>query len=365
MPRNNGRSAAAPLHRPRRASRAAAAAAPPPARPWRSNGFDELAAAEVFLQVVKARGFTPAAKALGRSTSALSRVVAELERQLGAQLLARTTRRMSLTEAGSLYAGHAEGLLAAQRAGRDAVTELTGGVPRGHLRVSMPVAIGDRLMSPHLPEFRRRYPELRLEIELSDRNAFLVQGGFDLAIRVGRLADSSLRALLLTTVPVLVAASPAYLAARGQPRHPRELLGHDCITVGAVAGPVEWTFHRRAAAAARRRPTVERVEIDGVVHTTSAPFAGRLASAGLGIVRSIEWVIREQLRDGSLVEVMPEWSCDLPGEGGGVPVYAVFAQTAGATPPLKSRVFIELIKEVVAKEGLRRFRGAGREPGRG
>lgn len=330
---------------------------PSAARPWRATGFDELGAAEVFLQVVKARGFTPAAKALGKSTSALSRIVAELERQLGAQLLARTTRRMSLTEAGTVYASHAEGLLAAQRTGRDAITELTGGVPRGHLRVSMPVAVGDRLMSPHLPEFRRRYPELRLEIELSDRNALLVQGGFDLAIRVGRLADSSLRALLLASVPVLVAASPAYLAARGHPRHPRDLLAHDCITVGAVAGPVEWTFHRRGAAAARRkRAAVERVEIDGVVHTTSAPFAGRLASSGLGVVRAIEWVIREQLRDGSLVEVMPEWSPDLPGEGGGVPVYAVFAQTAGATPPLKSRVFVELMKEVVAKEGLHRYR---------
>lgn len=341
-----------------------------PPRPWRTTGFDELSAAEVFLQVVKARGFTSAARALGKSTSALSRIVAELERQLGAQLLARTTRRMSLTEAGALYATHADGLLAAQRAARDAVTELTGGVPRGHLRVSMPVAVGDRLMSQHLPEFRRRYPELRLEIELSDRNALLVQGGFDLAIRVGRLADSSLRALLLATVPILLAASPAYLAARGAPRHPEELRGHDCITVGAVAGPVEWTFHRRGAAgrAASRagragrgsragRVAVERVEIDGVVHTTSAPFAGRLASEGLGIVRALEWVIREQLRDGSLVEAMPGWSCDLPGEGGGVPIYAVFAQTAGATPPLKSRVFVELMKEVVAKEGLRRTRG--------
>jgi DNA-binding transcriptional LysR family regulator len=211
----------------------------------------------------------------------------------------------------------------------------------------------------HLPELRRRFPELRLEIELSDRNAFLVQGGFDLAIRVGRLADSSLRALLLTTVPGLLAASPAYLAARGHPHHPRELAAHDCITVGAVAGTVEWTFHRRSTAG-RRRPTVERLEIDGVVHTTSAPFAGQLAASGLGIVRALEWVIREQLRDGSLVEVMPEWSCDLPGEGGGVPVYAVFAQTAGAAPPLKSRVFIEMMKEVMAKEGLKRTRGLSR-----
>lgn len=332
------------------------------------SGFDELTAAEVFLQVVKARGFTNAARALGKSTSALSRIVAELERQLGAQLIARTTRRMSVTEAGAVYASHAEGLLAAQRAGRDAITELTGGVPRGHLRVSAPVAVGDRLLAEHLPAFRRRFPELRLEIELSDRNAFLVQGGFDLAIRVGRLADSSLRALLLATVPVRLVASPAYLAARGEPRHPAELRQHDCITVGGAAGPVEWTFHRRGkranpASKPSKSPkpskpqkgdaSIERIELDGVVHTTSAPFAARLATEGLGVVRALEWVIREPLRSGQLVEVMRDWACDLPGEGG-VPIYAVFAQTAGATPPLKSRVFVEMMKEVVAKEGLKK-----------
>ncbi len=324
---------------------------PPDSSPLRS-GFDELTAAEVFLQVVRARGFTSAARALGKSTSALSRIVAELERQLGAQLLARTTRRMSVTEAGAVYASHAEGLLAAQRAGRDAITELTGGVPRGHLRVSAPVAVGDRLLAEHLPAFRRRFPELRLEIELSDRNAFLVQGGFDLAIRVGRLADSSLRALLLATVPVRLVASPAYLAARGEPRHPAELRQHDCITLGGAAGPVEWTFHRRSKRAGSSAvASIERVELDGVVHTTSAPFAARLATEGLGVVRALEWVIREPLHRGQLVEVMRDWACDSPGEGG-VPIYAVFAQTAGATPPLKSRVFVEMMKEVVAKEGL-------------
>lgn len=328
---------------------------PPASSPLRS-GFDELTAAEVFLQVVSARGFTNAARALGKSTSALSRIVAELERQLGAQLIARTTRRMSVTEAGAVYASHAEGLLAAQRAGRDAITELTGGVPRGHLRVSVPVAVGDRLLAEHLPAFRRRFPELRLEIELSDRNTLLVQGGFDLAIRVGRLADSSLRALLLATVPVRLVASPAYLAARGEPRHPAELRQHDCITVGGAAGPVEWTFHRRDKRARETKmskadTSIERVELDGVVHTTSAPFAARLATLGLGVVRALEWVIREPLGSGQLVEVMRDWACDLPGEGG-VPIYAVFAQTAGATPPLKSRVFVEMMKEVVAKEGL-------------
>jgi len=307
-------------------------------------GFDELAAAEVFLQVVKVRGFTSAAKLLGRSTSSLSRSVAELERQLGAQLLARTTRRVSLTEAGVLYASHAEGLLAARRAARDAVAELTGGVPRGHLRVSMPVSIGERLLAPYLPELRRRHPELRLELDLSDRNVALVEGGFDLAIRTGRLSDSSLRAQLLGKVPVRLVASPAYLAAHRAPQRPLELRDHACITIAQVVGPVEWSFYHR-----RARTRTERLEIEGVVHTTSPTLATQLACAGEGILRVNEWMIREPLARGELVEVLPDWSCYRLGRGG-LPLYVVYAQTASATPPLKSRVFVDLLKEVLARE---------------
>jgi len=312
--------------------------------PARIPAYDELAAAEVFLRVVHSNGFTPAAKLLGKSTSSISRAVTELERQLGAQLLARTTRRLHLTEAGALYVGHAEGLLAAQRAGRDAIAELTGGVVRGHLRVSMPVTVGERLLGPHLPALRRRYPELRLELDLADRNVPLVQGGFDLAIRVGRLADSSLRAQLLGKVPVKLVASPRYLASHPAPAHPDELRAHTTISLGALAGTHEWTFHRRGG-----RP--RRVAIDAAVHTTSPTLAAQLATAGLGVARLVGWVIRDELRRGQLVEVMPEWSCDAPSHGG-VPVYVVYAQTASAAPPLKSRVFVEFVKDAMARESL-------------
>jgi DNA-binding transcriptional LysR family regulator len=309
-------------------------------------GFDELTAAEVFLQVVKVRGFTGAAQLLGRSTSSLSRTVAELERQIGAQLLARTTRRVSLTEAGVLYARHAEHLLAARRAARDAVAELTGGVPRGHLRVSMPVSVGERLVAPHLPELRRRHPELRLEIDLSDRNVPLVQGGFDLAIRVGRQSDSSLRAQLLGKVPVRIVASPGYLGRHGAPPRPLALRDHACLTVAQVVGPVEWGFYHR-----RARNRSERLEVEGVVHTTSPLLAAQLACADEGILRINEWVIAGELARGDLVEILPEWSCYRIADGG-QPVYVVYAQTASAEPPLKSRVFVDMLKEILAREHL-------------
>jgi DNA-binding transcriptional LysR family regulator len=313
--------------------------------------LDELHAAEVFLQVVRAGGFTRAAKVLGRSTSTLSRVVADLERQLGAQLLARTTRRQHLTEAGALYVGHAERLLAIQRAGRDAIAELTGGVPRGRLRVTMPVSVGERLLGPIVADLRRRHPELRLELDLSDRALPLVEGGFDLAIRVGRLADSSLRAQLLGKVPVRLVASPRYLARHGTPSHPDQLARHACISLGALGGTQEWSFFRRGV--------TRRLDIDGVAHTTSPLLAAQLAASGIGLLRVVDWVIRGELARGDLVPVLPSWSCDDPATGG-VPVHVVYAQTASATPPLKSRVFVDLIKDVVVREGLATSRATRR-----
>jgi len=320
--------------------------------PVRRSDFDELTAADVFLQVVKSNGFTRAAKVSGRSTSSLSRMVAELERQLGAQLLARTTRKLHLTEAGLLYAATAEALLATQRAGRDAIAELTGGMPRGHLRVSMPVSVGERLLGPYVPELRRRYPELRLELELSDRNVSLVEGGFDLAIRVGRLADSSLRAQLLGKQAVRLVASPRYLAQHGKPRHPDDIHRHACISTGVASGPQEWSFHRRGA-----RP--RRVTVESAVHTTSPTLATQLARSGLGLLRMLDWVIRDELRSGDLLEVMTDWSCDDPSVGG-VPVHVVYAQTASAVPPLKSRVFVDMLKEIVTREALSKRTRGGR-----
>lgn len=315
--------------------------------------FDELSAAEVFLQVVRAQSFTAAAKALDRSPSTLSRTVAELERHVGAPLLNRTTRRMHLTEAGALYAAHAEGLLVARRAAHDAIAELSGGVPRGQLRVTLPVAVGERLLAPALPELRRRYPALRLLLDLSDRNVELVQSGYDLAIRVGRLADSTLRAQRLGKVPVLFVASPSYLRAHGEPKSPADIRRHPAITVAAQPGAVEWAFHHRHD----RR--VARIEVEGTVHTTSPSLAAQIACGGLGVLRVVEWVVREDLRRGDLVEIMRDWACNDPASGG-MPVHVVYAQTASATPPLKSRVFVEFVKEIMAREVLPKRSAAGR-----
>lgn len=302
-----------------------------------------LEATRAFVHVARSSGFTQASRVTGLSVSRLSRLVRELEEALGAQLLSRTTRRVLLTEAGALFLSHAEALLTAQRAAIDAVTELVGGVPRGTLRVSMPVAVGERLLGPSLPRFLERYPELALEVDLSDRNVEVIAGGFDLVIRVGRLGDSSLRAQLLGRVPRLLVASPRYLELYGEPSGPEALIGHRIIGAGALPGATEWTFHPV--------PGGEPVTVAVTPHlaTTSPTLAVQLATSGLGLLRTTAWVMRRELAQGRLVPVMQGHRCEPSGDGG-VPFWVVYAQGPGVTPPLKSRVFVELVQEVVAAD---------------
>lgn len=306
------------------------------------NDFNELHAAEIFVQVVRAHGFANAAHTLGRNPSTLSRAVAELERHLGVQLLTRTTRRLHLTEAGSLYLHHAEALLTAQREAHDALASLSGGVPRGRLRATMPVVVGERLLGPQLPRFHGQYPELRLELELSDRPVPLIQGGFDLALRIGRLMDSSLRAQRLSTVERLLVASPDYLARQGVPTTPAELPQHPCITLGYDAAAVEWSFCRG--------DEVHKQLIEGWLHCSSTPLAIQAAVAGLGLLRVSAWAVRDDLHQGRLVPVLSDYRCDRPGAGLGL--YALYAQTTGTPLPLKSRLFVSFVQEVLAGAAL-------------
>lgn len=295
--------------------------------------MDPVDSARVFLQVIRAGGFTGAAKSLGRSASTLSRVIAALETHLGAQLLARTTRSLHLTEAGAVYQAHAERLVSASDAAEDAMADLRGGAPRGHLRVSMPVSVGERLLAPHLPAFRDRYPELRLSIDLSDRNVSLTQGGFDLAIRVGRAQDTSLRALLLGKIPILLVGAPAYLQRRGTPKKPGDVSKHDHI---GIAGAQEWSFRR-----GRRRVTIP---IDPIVSTTSPTLGVQLATAAQGLARTAEWLVRDELARGSLIPLLSNWSA------GAVPIYVMYAQAGSTAPPQKSRVFVDPVKSIMALE---------------
>lgn len=308
------------------------------------NDFNELHAAEIFLQVVRAGSFANAARARGNNPSSLTRAVAELERRLGAPLLTRTTRRLHLTEAGELYRQHAEAMLAAQREAHEGLASLTGGVPRGLLRVSLPVVVGEEVLAPRLPEFHARYPELRLELDLSDRFAPLVQAGFDVAIRFGVQPDSSLRVQRLGTVRRGLYAHPDWVARHGAPAHPAALPALPCITLGQLAGPVEWRFWQGE--------DVQRLVIGGWLHTTSSRVARQMAENGLGITRLVSWLAEPAVQAGRLVPLLPDWRCDSPREGG-LPLNAVFTPgSPGQRVPLKARLFAEFMQELVQELGL-------------
>lgn len=305
------------------------------------NRPDELELARTFVQVVRSGSQSRAARTLGVDASRVSRALAELEEDLGATLLLRTTRRQRLTDAGEVYLLHAERLIEASQAAREAVAELRGGLPRGRLRVSMPVAVGDRMLAPHLPSFHARYPGLRLEIDLSDRNVDLVAGGYDLAIRLGAAPEGYQRVRKLGRVPIVVAASPDYLARSGALHEPADLAAHNLIVVGPGSAVREWPFYRGTERAV--------VHAEPVVQSSGPNLAAQLAVAGMGIVRLPRWVVRAELASGALLSVLAQWSCDDPRRGG-VPLWIVFAQEGGAQVPLKSRVFADWVEALGRQE---------------
>jgi DNA-binding transcriptional LysR family regulator len=209
------------------------------------GGLELLAA---FVAVADTGSFTAAAKKLGRDASIVSRRVSQLEQQLGVGLLSRTTRRLALTEVGSRYYTRVQGILEElSNASREASDVAAS--PQGLLRISVPVTFGRQWISPLLPQFVKRHPQIRIDARLSDRYVDVVAEGFDIAIRVGRLGDSSLKARKIATYRNLLVAAPGYIAARGKPRTPDDLKNHDCVGFSGYAGWPDWPL----AKAGKRR----------------------------------------------------------------------------------------------------------------
>ena len=232
----------------RAASRAAAkpvAAKVFPADTAAAGHFDDVSALLVFARVIQRRSFTQAARELDTSTSAVSKRIANLERRVGAQLLTRTTRAVTPTEAGLAVYQHCLRIL---REVEDAELAVAGfsGVPRGLLKVSAPVYFGELHVAPLLAEFVRKNPELRVELSLNDRFVDLVAEGFDLAIRIGRISGASLIARTLCRSRHLAVAAPSYLARRGVPETPEALLDHDCLRYTHDSMLHAWVFRSPA-----------------------------------------------------------------------------------------------------------------------
>ncbi|MBL8698695.1 MAG: LysR family transcriptional regulator [Alphaproteobacteria bacterium] len=264
---------------------------------------------QVFVRVVERNGFSQAAESLGLTPSAVSKIVTRLEARLGVRLLNRTTRRLAPTAEGEAY------LEAARRILRDidaieTTVSAARATPRGLLTVNTGAAFAMHQLLPAVPEFRALYPEVELDIQVTDRIIDLVREGADLAIRTGRLPDSALIARKICDVYRIVCASPAYLARYGTPRVPADLAHHDCLFVSHVPSLRFWPF--------RHGREVVHVEISSRVRADNADSLLTLALAGGGILRTADYVVGVEIAAGRLVPILTDFQHFEP-----IPVAAV------------------------------------------
>ncbi|HLT38421.1 MAG TPA: LysR family transcriptional regulator [Enhygromyxa sp.] len=259
-----------------------------------------------FTAVAEARSFKLAAERLGVSSAAVSKAVARLEHELGVRLLDRTTRRVEPTAEGALYLEHCRGALEQLRLGRERL-EQTRSVAAGELTVALPFILGRHLVA-RLPRFSARYPQVRVALRLSDRISRLVDEQIDVAIRIGALADSTAIARKLGETRWVTVAAPAYLARRGTPQRPEQLIDHDCVVFHSPRGvEVGWQFVDGPRSRQGREWRVSaRINLDQGQLLVDA------AVAGLGIVQVFSYMVSDELERGELVEVLGEHACAGP-----------------------------------------------------
>ncbi|WP_106001726.1 LysR family transcriptional regulator [Magnetospirillum gryphiswaldense] len=260
--------------------------------------MDQFAALTAFVQTVECGGFTQAARRLGQSKSLISRQVAQLEAQLGARLLQRTTRKLSTTEAGQAYYQRAHRILADLAEASAEIGQLQS-MPRGKLRISAPMSFGVLHLTPALPRFLESCPELEMDLALTDRFVDLVEEGFDVAVRIGRLADSSLIVRRITPIRRVLCASPAYLARCGHPQRPADLAHHACLG-HLEMGSSEWRFLTADNG-------LETVRVSCRFRAGNGEALRTMALAGLGFVYLPSFFIGADLRAGTLVSVLDQY----------------------------------------------------------
>ncbi|OHC77412.1 MAG: hypothetical protein A3B62_06745 [Rhodospirillales bacterium RIFCSPLOWO2_01_FULL_65_14] len=288
-----------------------------------SNTFQEM---EVFSKVVAAGSLSAAARELGLSPALISRRLAGLEARLGVRLINRTTRSLRLTDEGAGYYDTCTRVLA-EIEEADAAVSAGRVEPQGALKVAMPASFGHQHLAPLIPEFASRYPQVRLALSLSDRNVNVIEEGFDLAIRIAHLEDSSLAARRLAPNRRVVCASPAYLERHGTPRTPQDLAQHNCLTANDFV--MNWDYKEPDG-----RPG--SVRVSGRYACDNWEVLREWALAGMGVALKSTWDVYRHIEDGSLVSVCPGYTF-----GSDVAIYAVYPHRRFL--PAKTRVFIEFL----------------------
>ena len=280
----------------------------------------------IFVATVDAHNFTAAAKRLALSKQFVSRRVMALEEALGVQLLIRNTRKLAVTELGQEFYERARRILGEVEDAEQAMSLRRAG-PRGLLRVSAPMSFGMMHLSPLVASFLREHADVRFDMELSDRTVDVVGEGFDMAIRIGALPDSTLIAQKLVDVRMVVCCSPGYVRRRGAPVVPADLARHSCLLYGH-GGVVSWDFFVDGVS--------KGVEVNGPLRANNGELIRDAAVAGLGIVRLPDFIVADAVGSGLLVTVLEEF---LPSAA---TVYAVYPQHRQSSVSI--RVFVEFLR---------------------
>ncbi|HET8868973.1 MAG TPA: LysR family transcriptional regulator [Aquabacterium sp.] len=291
--------------------------------------MDRLKQIETFVAVATKGSLTAAALSEGIAPAVIGRRIDALEERLGVKLLVRTTRRISLTHEGSAFLEDAQRLLV-DLANAEASVSAGGIKASGHLRITAPAGFGRRHVAPLVPRFLAEHPEVSISLNLSDRVVDLVNEGFDCAIRVGDLPDSSLVSVRLADNRRLCVASPAYLARRGRPQHPLDIAGHECLILSSEASQTRgWAFTVDGQLTYVRPPARLDCSDGQVLHAWCL--------AGLGLAWRSLWEVEADIRLGNLQSVLDEYSAPPTG------IYAVFAQRKHL--PLRLRLWIDFVKQ--------------------
>ena len=286
--------------------------------------MDRLSEMQAFVTVVDQGGFTDAAKKLGMSKSAVSKHISALEQRLAVRLLNRTTRRVSPTEVGLAYYDRAQAVLH-DAAEADSMVTAMQETPKGKLRVSVPVSFGVNQLSTAIAKFLCAYPEIDINMILDDRFVELVAEGFDLAIRVGRLEDSSLKARKLAEARTVLIASPAYIKANGAPASIEELCNHQLMHYTNLATGNFWKL--RSSSGEERQ-----IRVGGRLTANNGDSLLKAAEAGLGIALLPTFILRDGLETGRLVEVLPENAPEPLG------IYAIYPEGKFTQPKLRALI---------------------------
>ncbi len=290
--------------------------------------MDRIDAMQAFVAVADLQGFAPAARKLRLSPSGVTRLIAALEDRLGARLLQRTTRSVTLTDAGSRYLERARRILAdVEEAESAAEGERTR--PSGRLVVSAPIGFGRLHVSPLMSAYLTRYQDVAGELRLEDRMVSLVEDGVDLAVRIGELADSSLVARHVGEMRRIVVASSGYLRKRGEPKTPADIAAHDTIQFGATAGLADWRFAGDGSEV--------RVAIAPRFSTNSADAAVQYAEQGGGLTRVLAYQAADAIKHGRVKVVLEKY--ELPA----MPIHIVYPTSRLLSA--KVRTFIDLVAE--------------------